>query len=280
MVALAIAALAGCSVVAPNVIASGARGGGAPSGPAASAPASASDGNAPPASGPVAGQQPAGLPSGLGVAMPPQAQPGQAMAVAPPATTATEGQAATTSPGGTPAAPPAEAATSGPPPEVVPAAAPEPTAPPRVVMRALAPNISFLDAAGQSHTLSEWRGKFVVLMFFSHTCGICAKEVPKIQALTSLRSPDAVVLPIESTMGTNAQAAGFASSHGVSIPVYHDPSWEAPKTYLVKKFPQAFVVAPDFKVIEDVAGEASVEFYDIRFRRYFPSIPAPIIPGV
>jgi peroxiredoxin len=169
-------------------------------------------------------------------------------------------------------------ATEAPPAQEAPAAAP--VAPTRVVMRELAPNIRFLDAGGQPHTLEEWKGKYVVLLFFSKDCGICATEVPKIQAFTALRSPNGVVLPIESTTGTAEQAAGFASRNGVTVPVYHDPTWEAPRAFMVRKFPQAYVVAPDHTVIEDVAGEASVEFYDIRYRRYFPLVAPALTPGV
>ncbi|MEB3196786.1 MAG: TlpA disulfide reductase family protein [Candidatus Sericytochromatia bacterium] len=137
-------------------------------------------------------------------------------------------------------------------------------------MGASAPNIAFLDAEGRSRNLEEWRGRFILLTFFSRTCKVCAREVPKLQEFAAKRAPDGVVLPVESTSASAGEVAAFASTYNVSMPLFHDPTWKAPEAYLVKRVPQVYIIAPDFTVLEDVVGEASLDFYNIRFKRFFP----------
>ncbi len=141
-----------------------------------------------------------------------------------------------------------------------------------LVMRKAAPVARFKDAAGQEHALDEWKGRFVVLMFFSVTCAVCQKEVPKMQAFAARYGPEATVIPVEATGASAADVAAFAATYKVAMPLYHDPSRAAPNAYLVKFFPTGYIVSPDFVVQEDVRGAAAQSYYETRLGLYAPDV--------
>ena len=172
-------------------------------------------------------------------------------------------------------APAVAAASAAPPaaPTAAPAIAP-------LVMRQAAPPVRFLDAAGEAHGLDEWKGRFMVLMFFSVTCAVCQAEVPKIQTFAAKYGPEAVVIPVEATGASAADVAAFASTYKVAMPLYHDPDRRAANTYLVKFYPQGYIISPDFVVQEDVRGRAANSYYETRLALYAPQFfkmptPAP-----
>lgn len=150
-----------------------------------------------------------------------------------------------------------------------------PSAGPKVaplVMRQAAPIVHFKDAAGEDHALDEWKGRFVVLMYFSVTCAVCQQEVPKIQAFAARYGPEAAVLAVEGTGASASDVAAFASTYKVAMPLYHDLTREAANAYLVKFFPQGYILSPDFVVQEDVRGRAANSFYETRLGLYAPDV--------
>lgn len=152
-------------------------------------------------------------------------------------------------------------------------AVPAPTAAPSLaplVMRQAAPNVRFKDAAGQDHALDEWKGRFVVLLYFSVTCAVCQQEVPKLQTFAARYGPEATVIAVEASGATAADVAAFASTYKVAMPLYHDPTRQAANAYLVKFYPQGYIISPNFVVQEDVRGRAALDFYETRLSLYAP----------
>jgi len=173
-----------------------------------------------------------------------------------------------------PAAPAAVSPASGASSAAVPALAP-------LVMRKLTPAITFKDAAGKDRSISEWKGNFTVLMFFSVTCAVCQKEVPGLEPLIAKYGPEASVVPVEATGASAADVAAFASTYKVSMPLYNDPSRAAANAFLVRNYPNAYILSPDQVVQEDVLGKATLKFYEDRIALYAPQFrkatPAPVV---
>ena len=172
----------------------------------------------------------------------------------------------------TSASPCAEAASCAAPAGASPAAGPS-LAP--VVMRKAAPAIQFKDADGAEHTIGEWKGKFTVLMFFSVTCAVCQKEVPSMQAFLTQYGPNVAVVPIEATGASATDVAAFKSTYQVPMPIYHDPGRRAAGAFLVKNYPNSFILSPDGVVQEDLLGHASLTFYSARLALYAPQFYKP-----
>ena len=147
---------------------------------------------------------------------------------------------------------------------------------PPVVLHQMAPNVTFQDGDGTSHTLNEFKGKFVVLAFFAHWCGVCQKEMPVLQQFaTDYKDKNAVVVGIESTGAPPDIVKSFADLITPGMTLYHDTSLAAPKTFLVERFPTLYIISPDFSVQEAVLGAASADYLKARYQLYVTQAASP-----
>lgn len=64
-------------------------------------------------------------------------------------------------------------------------------APPRTIPTAV-PNIALADADGVKHTLSEWKGRPLLINFWATWCAPCRREIPLLKTLRRERAADGV----------------------------------------------------------------------------------------
>ncbi|HKP97156.1 MAG TPA: thioredoxin family protein, partial [Fibrobacteria bacterium] len=142
---------------------------------------------------------------------------------------------------------------------------------------ALAPDFSLPDAAGKSHSLSEYRGKWVVLEWVNYDCPFVKKHYGSgnMQALQKAsREKGAVWLSINSSApGKQGHFEGrelakrMADLKAQPDAYLLDPDGKVGRAYQAKTTPSMFVIDPDGKVIyagaiddkpstdqEDIAG--------------------------
>lgn len=125
-----------------------------------------------------------------------------------------------------------------------------------------APPFTLKDQHGQTHRLSEYAGRFVVLYFYpkDDTPG-CTKESCDFQAtLPKLKRRDAVVLGV--SILDEASKAKFADKHGLTFPLLADPTHEVAEKYGVWQQKSrygreymgivrtTYLIGPEGKVIE------------------------------
>ena len=86
-----------------------------------------------------------------------------------------------------------------------------------------APNFQLTDLSGTSHTLSEYRGKVVVIDFFGYACGYCQSDakntlVPLYNTYFK-NDPNVQFLGVEIDGGSISQDQGFVQETGASWPI-------------------------------------------------------------
>ncbi len=130
-----------------------------------------------------------------------------------------------------------------------------------------APDFTLLDQDGNSHTLSDYKGKVVFLNFWATWCGPCQREMPEIEQLyqdMGLNAEDVVVLgvanpknsdyPRNADRKTSAEISQFMKDGGYTYPTVMDETGEVFNAYGISAFPTTFMIDKEGKVFGYVNG--------------------------
>jgi thiol-disulfide isomerase/thioredoxin len=118
-----------------------------------------------------------------------------------------------------------------------------------------APAVTFADAAGGSHALDQFKGRYVLVNLWATWCAPCVAELPSLARLAA-HAPGLKVLAIN-TDHEKVDAAGFLKSHGAgSLPVYLDSERMMLRSFVVPGLPTTILVGPDGKVVARAEGPA------------------------
>ena len=110
-----------------------------------------------------------------------------------------------------------------------------------------APDWTLTDTSGASHTLSEYRGKVVVLDFWATWCGPCIRTMPEIQRLHERYLREGlIVLGVNSWEESNSSA--YMKSQGFTYGLLLRGE-EIAKAYHVDTLPTVYVVGVDGNII-------------------------------
>lgn len=117
-----------------------------------------------------------------------------------------------------------------------------------------APDFVVQTLDGQQHKLSAYRGKTVLLHFWTDWCESCRKEFPKIQAYyQTLGGADFEVLAVN--VGQSADVVrSFQQEFGVTFPMALDPQGTLGQQYEVRAYPTNYVINPEGIVIRRIVG--------------------------
>ena len=117
-----------------------------------------------------------------------------------------------------------------------------------------APDFTLTDQYGNTHTLSDYKGKTVFLNFWATWCGPCRMEMPEIQALYESyggNQEDLVVLGVANPKtaehpynqdDTVEAVTQFLMEGGFSFPVVLDTTGEVFAAYGIQAFPTTFMI--------------------------------------
>lgn len=106
-----------------------------------------------------------------------------------------------------------------------------------------APDITFYDLDGNAHKLSDFRGKPVVMNFWSSNCGPCKGEMPEFEEMYKQYGDEVQFLMVNVTDGywdTVESASTFIEDSGYTFPVYYDTDNNAAYVYGVSALPTTF----------------------------------------
>lgn len=126
------------------------------------------------------------------------------------------------------------------------------TTPPRP-----APALSFSNLQGKTLTLSDFKGKPVIVNLWATWCGPCQREMPSLDELQSqLGDKIAVVAISEDLAGAKVVEPFLAKLDFKSLKTYLDPKNNAGQAFDVRGLPTSLVIDKQGKVVGVVEGEA------------------------
>lgn len=84
--------------------------------------------------------------------------------------------------------------------------------------------VAFTGADGARHSVSAFKGHYVLLNLWATWCAPCVKELPALAKLQAALPPGRLeVVPVDVARGTSADAAAFLKAHGAGrLPAYID----------------------------------------------------------
>jgi cytochrome c biogenesis protein CcmG/thiol:disulfide interchange protein DsbE len=105
-----------------------------------------------------------------------------------------------------------------------------------------APDFQFQTPEEQSTSLSDLKGKPVLINFWATWCGPCVHEMPFIQQVYEEWQGEELVLLAINIGESSSQAAEFMRSYGFSFPVLLDTNKEVARVYNIQYIPTTFLI--------------------------------------
>jgi peroxiredoxin len=108
-----------------------------------------------------------------------------------------------------------------------------------------APDFELQDTEGRTHRLSDYRGKTVIINFWTTWCPPCREEIPSMnRAWAKLQDEKVMMLAIN--MGEDEDTIFvFTADYPATFPLLMDRDGKVIEDWPVKGLPTTYVVAPD-----------------------------------
>ncbi len=108
-----------------------------------------------------------------------------------------------------------------------------------------APDFQFYNPEEEPISLSDLRGKPVMLNFWATWCGPCVSEMPYIQQVYEEWSARGLVLLAINIGETSSQVEEFLQNHNLSVPVLLDTRQVIAQKYSIRAIPTTFFIDKD-----------------------------------
>ncbi len=106
-----------------------------------------------------------------------------------------------------------------------------------------APQLSLLDLGGQPHALADYRGSVVLVNLWATWCPPCQAEMPNLEAFYRRHAADGFVVIAINDGDPAAQVRSFVAQHGITFPVWLDPTYQATDhAFKSGNLPTSFVI--------------------------------------
>ncbi|HOA97165.1 MAG TPA: redoxin domain-containing protein [Acetivibrio saccincola] len=122
------------------------------------------------------------------------------------------------------------------------------------------------DFNGDEVSLSDFRGKLVILNFWASWCPPCIAEMPDFDSVNKeLKEDDnVVILTVNLTNGyrgeTEEVAREFINKNGFTLPVLFDTEGFAAQSYGIRSIPTTYFIDKEGYIIDGISGMVNKDF--------------------
>ncbi|MCR8659190.1 TlpA family protein disulfide reductase [Paenibacillus endoradicis] len=125
-----------------------------------------------------------------------------------------------------------------------------------------APNFQLIDVQGNSVNLADYRGKKVIINFWTTWCRVCKAEMPHIEKLYEhYQGGDVAILSVNVTSQENntRDVEQYVDERSLSFPVILDKTGTVSKKYKVSAYPTTFILNEKGIIQKQQVGAISFE---------------------
>ena len=130
-------------------------------------------------------------------------------------------------------------------------------------------DLNLADLDGKEHSLSDYRGKWVVVNYWATWCPPCVEEIPELIFFHDKhKDQDAVVLGVNFEDAAPKQVKAFLQEYVVSYPILlaePDPYSDLGR---IDGLPTTFLVSPSGEVVMKKTGKVDAAFLEAKIRQY------------
>jgi thiol-disulfide isomerase/thioredoxin len=120
-----------------------------------------------------------------------------------------------------------------------------------------APAISLVDLAGNTVSLAEFAGKFVLVNLWATWCEPCLREMPSLERMQRRLGDEITVLAISEDRGGSKTVEPFIDKLGLkAFKTYLDPRSAAGRAFKAEGLPTSILIDREGRVIGRVEGAA------------------------
>ncbi len=119
---------------------------------------------------------------------------------------------------------------------------------------ARAADFTMTDTAGKVHSLSQYKGKWVLVNFWATWCPPCLEEIPDLIALHDNKKNNLVVLGVAMDYRNGEQVKDFADSMLMSYPLILGDRKMAAQVGPVEGLPTTYLYNPQGKLVARQMG--------------------------
>lgn len=130
----------------------------------------------------------------------------------------------------------------------------------------LLPDFTLKDQYGETHTLSDYKGKVVFLNFWATWCPPCRIEMPYIEDIykeNNNNSDDVIILGVAAPNigreGSKEDIIEFLKEEGYTYPVAFDLTGEVMEEYAIQALPSTFIIDKEGNLEQFIPGAIDKE---------------------
>jgi len=109
----------------------------------------------------------------------------------------------------------------------------------------VSPDFSLKTLEGATINLSDYKGKWTMLLFWMTTCAGCREEMPVLDSYMKKAKVEDLVALTVNVAGNEAVTRSFIAGQNVSLPVLIDKDKTVYEKFSVVAFPTVFIINPD-----------------------------------
>lgn len=116
------------------------------------------------------------------------------------------------------------------------------------------------DLNGNTTTLSEYKGKWILINFWATWCGPCRMEMPTLESLhQEFKDENFVILGVSVDQSSKKLVSKFIKNNNITFKILHDQTSRVSGQYRASSIPSLYLISPDWKLVGIFRGGKSWE---------------------